>query len=156
MKLNNKIYFSLLLIITFVIFGCNSTQNSEGVSVKDIKNPATASGMDKEEQSNLPEITFENLVYDFGKVIEGEKLTYTFHFKNTGKSNLLISYVEASCGCTTSVPPKAPVKPGEKSQIQISFDSKYKSGEMISYLVVTGNTYPAQTVLTVIADVVKP
>jgi hypothetical protein len=48
------------------------------------------------------------------------------------------------------------VKPGEKGSISITFDSKSKNGEVISYLIVTANTYPAQTVLTVYATVVNP
>jgi len=146
--------FSLLLF-SFLFFSCGNNNNS-GFSVSDIKNPATADGVDKQQKANMPEIQFENLVYNFGKVIKGEMLSYTFHFKNVGKSSLLISGIEASCGCTTSVPPRAPIQPGEKGEIKITFDSKHKFGEVISYLVVTANTYPAQTVLTVNATVISP
>ena len=139
----------------FLLLGCGNSNNS-GVSVSDIKNPATADGIDKQQQANMPEIQFENPVYDFGKVIQGEILSYTFHFKNVGKSSLLISGIEASCGCTTSVPPRAPIQPGEKGEIKITFDSKHKIGEISSYLIVTANTYPAQTVLTVNANVINP
>jgi hypothetical protein len=113
-------------------------------------------GIDKQQQANMPEILFDNLVYDFGKVIQGEILSYTFHFKNVGKSNLLISGIEASCGCTTSSPPKAPVRPGEKGELSLTFDSKYKTGEVISHLLVTANTYPANNLLTVKANVIVP
>jgi len=139
----------------FLLLGCKNNSNS-GLSVLDIKNPATADGVDKQQKVNMPEIQFENLTYNFGKVIQGEMLSYTFHFKNVGKSSLLISGIEASCGCTTSVPPRAPIQPGEKGEIKITFDSKFKIGEVISYLVVTANTYPAQTVLTVNAMVINP
>ena len=146
--------FSFLLF-SFLLFSCGNNSNS-GFSVSDIKNPATADGVDKQQQANMPEIQFENLTYNFGKVIQGEMLSYTFHFKNIGKSSLLISGIEASCGCTTSVPPRAPIQPGEKGEIKITFDSKHKFGEVISYLVVTANTYPAQTVLTAKANVINP
>jgi len=146
--------FSFLLF-SLLLLSCGSS-SSDGFSVSDIKNPATADGVDKQQMANMPEIQFESLAYNFGKVIQGEQLSYTFHFKNVGKANLLIIGVEASCGCTTSIPPRAPIKPGEKGEIKITFDSKLKSGEVISYLVVTANTYPAQTVLTVNAKVVNP
>jgi hypothetical protein len=138
----------------FLISSCGNKQ--AGISVSDIKNPATADGIDEKQKANLPEIQFENLSYNFGKVIRGERLSYTFHFKNVGKSSLLIAGVDASCGCTTSIPPKEPIKPGEKGEITITFDSAQKDGEVISYLVVTANTYPAQTVLTIHAKVVNP
>jgi len=150
----NKFPFLLVALGLFFLSCRNS--NKSGFSVSDIKNPATADGIDEQQKATMPEIQFDNLSYNFGKVIQGEQLSYTFHFKNVGKSSLIISTVETSCGCTTSVPPKAPVRPGEKGEITITFDSKYKSGEVISYLVVTANTYPAQTVLTTSATVVVP
>jgi len=145
----------LLFSLSFLLFLSCGNRNSE-LTVSDIKNPMTADGMNEQQKASLPDIKFDELSYDFGKVIQGEVLSYTFHFKNVGKSSLLISSVEASCGCTTSIPPKAPIRPGEKGEISITFDSKHKNGEVTSYLVVTANTYPAQTVLTVSANVVTP
>ncbi|MCL2168174.1 MAG: DUF1573 domain-containing protein [Lentimicrobiaceae bacterium] len=155
--LKNKVigmFFCFLLSAScFLLFSCKNNNNS-GLSITDIKNPATADGIQK--NANMPEIQFDNLSYNFGKVIQGEVLSYTFHFKNVGKSSLIIADVQASCGCTTSIPPKAPIRPNEKGEISISFDSKHKTGEVISYLLVTANTYPAQTVLTVNANVISP
>jgi hypothetical protein len=153
--MNYKLFSFLLSAFCFLLLSCGNHKKSE-LTVTDIKNPATADGIDKQQKDNMPEIQFDNLSYNFGKVIQGEILSYTFHFKNTGKYNLLISSILPSCGCTTSIPPKAPVKPGEKGEVTITFDSKYKNGEIISYLVVTANTYPAQTVLTINANVVTP
>jgi hypothetical protein len=101
----------------------------------------------------LPVLTFEKVAHDFGFVTKGERLSYSFKFKNTGKSNLIISYVESSCGCTTSSPPKAPIKPGDSGEIKVTFDSKTKNGNTISQVLVTANTYPVKTLLTVTADV---
>jgi hypothetical protein len=145
----------LLFVFCFLLLSCGNKNKSE-LTVSDIKNPLTADGMDEQQKASLPDFQFEELSYNFGKVIQGEVLGYTFHFKNVGKSSLLISSIEASCGCTTSIPPKAPIRPGEKGEITITFDSKHKNGEVTSYLVVTANTYPAQTVLTVNANVVRP
>ena len=142
----------LFAFCCFLLLSCGN-KNKE-LTIEDIKNPITAEGINGKE--NMPEILFDNILYNFGKVIQGEQLSYTFHFKNVGKSKLIIADVHASCGCTSSIPPKAPIMPGEKGEITITFDSKYKSGEVASYLTVTANTYPAQTILTVTANVVVP
>jgi hypothetical protein len=148
-------YSFLIFSFCFLMVSCGSkTLNKPTAS--DIKNPATPDGVDQRQMASMPEIQFDNLSYNFGRVIRGEQLSYTFHFKNVGKSSLLISAIEASCGCTTSIPPKAPIKSGEKGTISITFDSSQKSGEVISYLLVTANTYPAHTMLSVSADVINP
>jgi len=147
--------FLLFSFSFLLLFSCGNNAN-KGLSVADIKNPLTADGMDEKQKASLPEIKFDVLTYDFGKVIQGEALSFTFHFKNVGKSSLLISSIEPTCGCTTSIPPKAPIRPGEKGEISITFDSKHKSGDVTSYLVVTANTFPAQTVLSVTAKVITP
>ena len=145
---------SALLLFCFLLLGCGNKNG--GLTASDVRNPATADGIDEKQKANMPEFQFENITYDFGKVIQGERLSYTFHFKNVGKSSLVISDVSASCGCTSSIPPTAPIQPGEKGEITITFDSTHKSGEVMSALVVAANTYPAQTVLTVTANVVNP
>jgi len=155
MKKKFSIYNLLLVVFPLLLLSCGNKNNST-FSTSDIKNPATADGINEKQKADMPEIQFDNLSYNFGKVIKGERLSYTFHFKNVGKSSLIISSTEASCGCTTSTPPQAPVNPGEKGEITITFDSTYKSGEVTSYLVVMANTYPAQTILTVYANVVTP
>jgi len=146
----------LIPLFVFCLLFLSCGNKNSGLTIEDIRNPATADGVDERQKANMPEILFDNLTYNFGKVIQGEQLHYTFHFTNAGKSSLIISDISASCGCTTSIPPKAPIKPGERGEISISFDSKTKNGEVVSYLIVGCNTYPAQTVLTVTANVVNP
>ena len=154
--MKQKTFYFLLSAFCFLLLSCGNNNKNSGLSMGDIRNPATADGINEQQKADMPEIQFENLSYDFGKVIKGEILHYTFHFKNVGKSNLVISDAVASCGCTTSLPPKAPVKPGEKGEITITFDSTLKNGSVSSILVVTANTYPAQTLLTITANVIAP
>lgn len=116
--------------------------------------PNSASG--NNDQSGLPVIEFGKLEHDFGKVIQGEVVSYSFRFKNTGKSDLLIANIGTSCGCTATQYPKTPIKPCEENMIEVSFYSAGKQGFQSKTLEVAANTQPSITILTVKAMVVLP
>ena len=144
----------ILAIAAMVITGCHKRPAKEGdFTVKDVHIPQTAEGMSAKDAEKMPVMTFEQTTYDFGEVVEGERLTYAFKLKNTGKSNLIIFSSEASCGCTTSQPPKAPVRPGESGEIIVTFDSKGQRGKVQKHILVAANTYPAETILIITANV---
>ncbi len=143
------------MIIGLVVLGaCHRKPAQEGdFKVSDVHIPVSADGMSQKEKDKLPVIEFERTSYDFGEVVQGEKLSYTFKFKNTGKSNLIIFSSEATCGCTTSMPPKAPIRPGETGEIKVVFDSSSQKGKVVKRILVGANTYPAETILTITANV---
>ena len=119
-----------------------------------VHNPVTAEGgAVSKADPNGPKIKFDETTFDFGTVMQGERLSHTFNFTNTGKSDLIISSATASCGCTTSQPPRGPIKPGQKGEIKVQFDSKTKKGAVKNIVWVAANTYPTRTVLTITADV---
>lgn len=103
-----------------------------------------------------PVIQFDKTEYDFGKILQGEVVSYTFHFTNTGNAPLLITGVEKSCGCTASEYVREPIAPGEKGQIKITYDSKGHHGFQSKSLMVNANTNPSQTVLRIKAEVKTP
>lgn len=43
-----------------------------------------------------PSIEFKELTYDWGRLIEGDRTTHTFHFQNTGNEDLKIEKVKSS------------------------------------------------------------
>lgn len=107
--------------------------------------PATASG----DVENAPVMTFEKDAHDFGKIIQGEKVSYSFKFTNTGGSDLLITDAKGSCGCTVPEYPKNPVKPGETGVIDVVFDSTGKSGQQNKKVTITANTVPGTVTLAI-------
>ena len=131
----------LILIIGILFFSCK-TKNGNGLSTDLIKNPATASG--KVDKDKMPIITFEKTTHDFGKLVEGEVAVYSFKFTNTGKSDLLIANVIASCGCTAPSFPKSPIAAGKTDYIEVKFDSKGKNGKFNKSITVYANTIPSQ------------
>ena len=64
------------------------------------------------ENPNAADFKFDTEVHDFGSIKEGVQAEHTFKFTNTGKEPLVITNVQASCGCTTPTWSKEPIKPG--------------------------------------------
>lgn len=143
----------LLTVLGFaVLISCSGNSTQVPASVVNI--PNTASG--NNDKSMLPVLKFSQVEHDFGKIIQGEKVSYSFKFKNTGNLDLVIASVITSCGCTASDYPKVPVKPGEEGVIDASFDSDGKQGFQNKELTVVANTQPSNTILTIKAMVIIP
>ena len=145
------IIFSTLLMLLFS--GCGSHDNDRLPS-DIVFNPNTVDNQDG--SKNLPEITFSEMAHDFGKIIQGETVTYTFKFKNTGESNLLISAVSTSCGCTATKYSKKPVAPESDGFVQVTFISEGRKGFQNKTVTVLTNTQPNKTTLRIKAMVVIP
>lgn len=130
----------------------NAPTGGESSSVS----PTNAS--DPQKPTTSPEtattMSFEKEMHDFGSVKEGEKVTHVFKFKNTGDKPLIISDAKGSCGCTVPSYPKEPIAPGKSGEIKVEFDSKGKKGSETKYVTLNANTIPAETRLTIKANVI--
>ncbi len=94
-------------------------------------------------------IEFEKTEHDFGEANEGDKITYIYKFKNTGKKPLTITHAKGSCGCTVPKWPKEPIKPGKKGEIEVVFNTKGKRGNQVKTITLTANTSPEKTMLRI-------
>ncbi len=116
--------------------------------------PASAYGTIAED---IPEIVFDISVFEFGHISQGEKVTFTYRFKNTGNADLIIAKVEGSCGCTVMQGwPKHPIKPGDKGKIDVIFDSAGRRGKQNKSISVVANTVPSTTVLKLVGEIAAP
>lgn len=152
-------YFIIILSASVLWTGC--TPNAEKLpsgenklSPSLIESPASASG--NTDTSKVPVISFSETSHHFGEVIAGEKVSYTFKFKNTGSAPLLVTQVSASCGCTVPEYSKDPVKPGKEGYINVTYNSAGKSGMESKTVTVLANTTPASKTLTISAEVIQP
>ncbi|MFL9843633.1 DUF1573 domain-containing protein [Flavobacterium rhizosphaerae] len=105
------------------------------------------------EAGKLPVISFENTEYDFGTVDQGEKVNHTYTFTNTGTADLIISDAKASCGCTVPSFTKDAVKPGEKGEVTVEFNTAGKKGSQSKTVTLTLNTEKGTEMLKFTADV---
>lgn len=68
-------------------------------------------------------ITFDRTTWDYGKIKPGSDGHRYFTVKNTGDKPLIISKVQASCGCTTPEWSQDPILPGKTAQIKVGYNT---------------------------------
>lgn len=144
---------SFLSAIILTLSSCNQGQPSQLPSDV-VDNPASA--MSENGEDSGPKIVFDKDVHDFGQIIQGEMISYSFHFTNRGNAPLLITDVKASCGCTVADFPREATSPGDKAYVTVTFDSKGRRGFQSKQVTVLTNTNPNTHTLKVTADIIRP
>ena len=147
---NYLIILSLFSVLALV--SCNENNKKTGGEYN-IDNPADADNPNGNGKGS-PVIAFDETEFNFGTVIQGEKVIHNFTFENTGDGNLIISNVKASCGCTVPKWTKEPIKPGKKGNIEIKFDSSNRDGKQTKTAKVYSNTSPNVTELVIRCEVI--
>ena len=138
-----------LIVSIFIAVSVNAqTTNTTSTPKAPNTTPAAASAP-KVADPNAPVIVFTDDSHDFGEITQGDKVTCDFVFKNTGKTDLVLQNVKASCGCTTPYWPKEPVKPGQSSKISAQFNSTGKSGPFTKQITITSNASDPTTHVTI-------
>ena len=93
-----------------------------------------------------PKAVIHPMEYDFGEIIEDSVVTKNFVITNKGSELLKITDIKASCGCTAVVAGKNELKPGDSTDIKVSFNSEGKSGKQTKTVTVKTND-PVNTVI---------
>jgi len=101
-------------------------------------------------------IKFDKEEHDFGTLLQGEVVSYSFHFTNVGNMPLIVSEVGSSCGCTVGDYPREPIAPGKTGSIKVTYNSAGHHGFQSRYLTVMTNTNPAKTTLRIKGKVLTP
>ena len=131
----------LLFGILFAALGVVSAQT-----------PSTPVPPPAEQQSNA-KIKFDELAHSFGNIIEGELARYEFKFTNTGTEPLVLTNVQASCGCTTPKWPREPIAPGQTAVISAEYNSNGRPGSFTKNIFVHSNG--GEVTLTISGLVIK-
>lgn len=120
--------------IVVILFSCDIRNTRHKPNIPDAITP--------ELFTDTTTVKVMDTVYNFGNATDGDKVTYSFQFKNTGSKPLIIASAVASCGCTVPEKPEEPIKPGETGFLKVVFNSKGKVGEVHKTITVTSNAYP--------------
>lgn len=142
----------LLFVSAILIWSCNNG-NKSGVDTSLVNNPASANGTT---DGKLPKMDFGDTNHDFGVINQGEKVSYTFKFKNSGSADLIISSAVGSCGCTVPHYPKGTVPAGDTGTIDVTFDSSGKQGKVLKTVSIVTNCQPNTKIITITADIQVP
>ena len=99
-------------------------------------------------------IDFNESVYDFGQIsLKKGKVSHEFTFTNAGEKNLVITDARADCGCTRPEYSDAPVAPGKKGTVKVTFAPAAK-GFFSKKVTITTNGSPRKTRLLIKGKVV--
>ena len=139
-----KKYF-LFLFVTVIIISCDNRRNN-----KIADDAFTQQALALKDSTTVQII---DSAYNFGSVTDGEKVEYSYRFKNTGNKPLVIVDATASCGCTVPQKPEKPILPGEIGFIKIVFDSKGRVGNAHKTITVISNANPEFPQLILTGDV---
>jgi len=140
-----KLFF--LISAAVILSSCTNQGNADKTTMQ--------SEVSGSESSGAAVFSFESSSYDFGKVKEGEKVTHSFKFKNTGTAPLIINDAEASCGCTIPEYPKEPIAPGGEGEIQVVFNSAGRFGKQSKVITISSNADPSTTELYLTGEVLE-
>ncbi|MBE9467107.1 MAG: DUF1573 domain-containing protein [Bacteroidetes bacterium] len=152
-----QINLSLATIVFFLLLSCNNNATSDKdnkVTTDIVNNPITASG--KYDKNILPKIKFDKATHDFGVIIQGEKVSHSFTYKNVGGSDLLIRDIKATCGCTVVKFSKDPLPPGKEGKVEVVFNSDRRKGIQRKSVFLWANTQPNRNEISITAEVIVP
>jgi len=102
-----------------------------------------------------PAVTTESIEYDFGEVAQGDKVSYTFRFRNSGDDLLEISSVSSSCGCTAALLSSKRISAGDMGEIKATFDSSRFRGQVTKTITMKTNSPTHSQVQFKLKGVVK-
>lgn len=151
--------YTFALIMLIFVSACNekdtAPKNPELLPANLVQNPRTAGETSVSVLEQMPVMIFSDTVHNFGRVYEGEEVTYGFAFTNAGQSPLLISGVATSCGCTVADYPKEPVMPGEGGILKVNFRSTGQTGYEEKSVTVQTNTARGAIPLYIKAEIIS-
>lgn len=159
-----QVKFGLLVVLAIGLFAsCQSGNDVRDAARQNVENAVQPVNQEATQpvnnQAAVPAgpttvMTFAETTFDFGSVNDGEKVSHTYKFKNTGNEPLILTDAKGSCGCTVPDWPREPIAPGAEGEIVVEFNSKNKKGKRNQKVTITANTNPPQTFIYLTGEVI--
>lgn len=114
--------YSLVVIILFLLFSCGNHSNKS----REVKQQVPST-----ENLSSPGIVFLRELHNFGTLKSGEIVSFSFVFINSSKVPITIKKVETSCGCIKVNYDKNEIGRGEKSSVEVIFNTSGEWGNQL-------------------------
>lgn len=139
--------FFILSIIGILLFTLALSCKSDN-SKKDYLTDTVVDTLEdgREKHAN---IEFEEDFFDIGNMKQGEVISHTFTFKNTGNIPLVIHDVIVDCGCTDTKTSKEILKPTQEATLEVIFDSRGWYGSQFKSVTVVSNALTPRKSVTI-------
>lgn len=98
-------------------------------------------------------IFFAERSFDFGDIVQGDKVEHVFVMENTGNEPLILSDVRTTCGCTAPEWPRDPIPPGQKADLRVVFNSTGKMGMQNKVITVMSNAVTGPARVKIVTNV---
>ncbi len=93
-------------------------------------------------------LQIREMSFDFGKIPQGKPVYHVFEITNTGKDQLKLDDVHATCGCTTPEWNKDPIAPGATTRIRVGYNAAAE-GPFDKPITITYNNNQQNKVITI-------
>lgn len=90
---------------------------------------------------------------DVGQIPQGTPKAIVYEFKNTGKTAVVITNVQGSCGCTATDYTKEPILPGKSAKVTATYNAANK-GAFTKTVTVTTSAEKTAKILTLKGTVI--
>ena len=110
-------------------------------------------GCSEEIPETASTIVWKAETIDVGQIPQGTPKVIVYEFKNTGKTAVVITNVQGSCGCTATDYTKEPIQPGKSAKVTATYNAANK-GAFTKTVTVTTSAETTPKILTLKGTVI--
>jgi len=104
-------------------------------------------------ETSASTIAWKAETIDVGQIPQGTPKAIVYEFKNTGKTAVVITNVQGSCGCTATDYTKEPIQAGKSGKVTATYNAANK-GAFTKTVTVTTSAETAPKILTLKGTVI--
>ncbi len=102
-----------------------------------------------------PRVVVKAPVFDFGTILQGDKVEHRFEVENQGDATLEIHKVKTTCGCTVARDYPREIAAGKSGELLVTFNSSHKRGPQTKGITLFTNSEPSAQYVLQLKGVVR-